>query len=131
MHFHGSWSKVLIKNLPQLTTNLVYNYIELVVPLLNIKVTVSSLIKINVLIMQKSTEMLQNLVKKWPAEKKIYILVENLTSLEQGVHTILHARPNQPQCGSLSVSCTGILKVIHARVGWDWLVRLANNPTGQ
>ena len=131
MHFHGSWSKVPIKSLPQLTTNLVYNYTELVVPLLNIKVTVSSLIKINVLIMQKSTEMLQNLVKKWPAEKKIYILLENLTSLEQGVHTILHARPNQPQCGSLSVSCTGILKVIHARVGWDWLARLANNPTGQ
>ena len=57
--------------------------------MLNIKVTVSSLIKINVLIMQKSTEMLQNIVKKWPVEKKIYILLENLTSLEQGVHTIL------------------------------------------
>ena len=62
-----------------------YNYTELV-SLLNIEVTVSSIIKCK---LQKSIEMLQKIVEKWPLEKKIYILVENLTSLEQGIHTIL------------------------------------------
>ena len=61
-----------------------YNYTELV-PLLNVEVTVSSIIKN----FRKVMKCCEKIVEKWSACGEENLHVKNLTSLELGIHTIL------------------------------------------